>query len=327
MRIKKILLIILFVGLVSGGLWAKFHWKETSAKTSSLTEVIPFIGDIENVISTTATVLPRNRLEIVPPVNGRIDNILVREGQRVTTGQTLAVMSSTERAALLDAARGQGEETLKYWQEVYKAIPLTSPIDADVIVSKTQAGQTVTTADAVVVLSDELIVRAQVDETDIGKVKLGQFATVTLDAYPDEKINAVVQHIYYESKTINNVTMYEVDLACEKIPSFFRSGMNATVDFLENSKKDILLIPLEAVTTENGESFVFVRSSQGAEPVKRQVQLGLSDERYWEVISGISKDDIVIIKKQTANSSGDRSEKNPFMPKMPTRKKNSEIIR
>ncbi len=327
MRLKKIFFIILIIGLIAGGLWAKFHWKETSAKTSNLTEVIPFIGDIENVISTTATVLPRNRLEIVPPVNGRIDNILVREGQRVTAGQTLAVMSSTERAALLDAARGQGEETLKYWQEVYKAIPLTSPIDADVIVSKTQAGQTVTTADAVVVLSDELIVRAQVDETDIGKVKLGQSATVTLDAYPDEKINAVVQHIYYESKTINNVTMYEVDLACEKIPSFFRSGMNATVDFLENSKKDILLIPLEAVTTENGESFVFVRSSQGAEPVKRQVKLGLSDERYWEVISGISKDDVVIIKKQTANSSGDRSEKNPFMPKMPTRKKNSEIIR
>ena len=114
-------------------------------------------------------------------------------------------MSSTERAALLDAARGQGEENFKYWEETYRPIPLPSPIDGEVIVATTQPGQTVTASDAVLVLSDHLIVRAQVDETDIGKIKPDMKANITLDAYPDTKIKATVEHIYYESQLIFNL--------------------------------------------------------------------------------------------------------------------------
>ena len=88
-----------------------------------------------------------------------------------------------------------------------------------------------------VVLSDHLIVRAQVDETDIGKITPDMKAIITLDAYPDTKIKASVEHIYYESKTVNNVTIYEVDLIPEEVPAFFRSGMNATVDFIEQEQR------------------------------------------------------------------------------------------
>ena len=102
----------------------------------------------------------------------------------VKTGQTLALMSSTERAALLDAAQTQGPEAIKYWEDVYKPTPLLSPIDGEVIVSKDYPGQTITASDVIVVLSDHLIVQAQVDETDIGKIKLGQEVTLSLDAYP-----------------------------------------------------------------------------------------------------------------------------------------------
>ena len=89
---------------------------------------------------------------------------------------------------------------------------ILSPIDGEVIVATIQPGQTVTTTDDVVVLSDHLIVRAQVDETDIGKIQLGQKAFISLDAYPDRRIQATVEHIYYESSTVNNVTIYNVDL-------------------------------------------------------------------------------------------------------------------
>lgn len=325
MRLKRIFIFFIFIGLVAGGIFLKHPWKKSSEKTRGLVELNPVVGDIENFISTTGSVLPRNRLEIVPPVNGRIDKIFVQEGQQVKTGDTLALMSSTERAALLDAARGQGEETLKYWQEVYKAIPLTSPIDADVIVSKTQPGQTVTTADAVVVLSDELIVRAQVDETDIGKVKLGQSATVSLDAYPDEKIQAIVKHIYYESKTVNNVTVYEVDLACEKIPVFFRSGMNATVDLLESSKKHVLLVPTEAISAEEGKHFVLLKVSGSPEPVAREIEIGIADSENTEIVSGLTSEDTVMMKSEEYQLPESTTGTNPFMPKMPTRQKNSAL--
>lgn len=325
MRPKKILIFLILIGLIVAGIFAKGFWKKSAAKANAMTEIRPTTGAIESFISTTGSVLPRNRLEIVPPVNGRIDKIFVEEGQRVKVGDTLALMSSTERAALLDAARGQGEETLKYWQEVYKAIPLTSPIDADVIVSKTQPGQTVTTTDAVVVLSDELIVRAQVDETDIGKIKLGQAAAVSLDAYPNEKIQAVVKHIYYESKTVNNVTVYEVDLACATIPSFFRSGMNATVDFVENSKKDILMIPTDAIFSSEGKSCVLVKMPEGLEPAQREIQVGIADAENTEIVAGLTSEDVVLLKSESYQLPTSTTGVNPFMPKMPTRQKNSAL--
>ena len=210
---------------------------------------------------------------------------LVREGDKVKTGQILAWMSSTERAALLDAARGKGEEALKYWEEIYKPIPLNAPIDGDVIVAKTQPGQTVTSSDAVVVLSDRLIIRAQVDETDIGKITSDKKAMVSLDAYPDTKIKASVEHIYYESKTINNVTIYEVDLNPEEVPLFFRSGMNAGVDFIEQSRENALLIPVEAVYKEKEGDFCLVKQDNGKEALKTRLMLGISDDKNVEVLS------------------------------------------
>ncbi|MCU0666709.1 MAG: efflux RND transporter periplasmic adaptor subunit [Candidatus Omnitrophica bacterium] len=276
-------------------------------------EIRPFIGDIQNTVSTTGTVLPRNRLEVKPPVNGRVEQILVKEGEQVKTGQTLGWMSSTERAALLDVARGQGEEKLKYWQEVYKAIPLVSPIDGEVIVQTTQPGQTVTTSDAVVVLSDQLIVRAQADETDIGKLKLGQKAVITLDAYPDIKVKAFVNHIYYESTTENNVTIYKVDLVPENIPDSFRSGMNASIDFIIAQKDNALIIEQDAVFKKGDKAYVFVKTAD-SQPEKREIKLGLSDDKNYEVVSGISAADTVLVQSVKYSLPKDNSGTNPFMP-------------
>jgi len=287
-------LIFLILAVIATFIIIKMRPKTNSGEVEK--EMSPVLGSIENIFSTTGTVLPKNRLEIKPPVSGRLESVLIQEGEKVKKGQVLAWMSSTERAALLDAAEGQGEEQLKYWQQTYKPIALLAPIDAEVIVATTQPGQTVTTADAVIVLSDELIVRAQVDETDIGKIKLQQKTRVSLDAYPDTKIRAAVEHIYYESKTVNNVTIYEVDLRPEKIPQFFRSGMNATVDFIENSKENILLLPLEAVHREKGETFVFIKQGLANSPSKRPVQLGISDDKNTEIVSGIGINDKVTIK-------------------------------
>jgi len=221
MRNKKLKITFLLLAILIISVFVMMNLKNKASNNEITQEISPTRGTIQTFISTTGTVLPKNRLEVKPPVNGRIESILVEEGAKVKAGETLAWMSSTERAALLDAAEGQGEATLKYWKEAYKAIPLLSPINGEVIVATTQPGQTVTTSDAVIVLSDHLIVRAQVDETDIGKIKLRQNAIITLDAYPDTKIKASVEHIYYESKTVNNVTIYEADLLPEKIPPFF----------------------------------------------------------------------------------------------------------
>ena len=315
MRIKKLKLffIILVVLVIAGVAVTRIKQKEASDQT--VKEITPVIGSIRTVISCTGTVLPKNRLEIKPPVNGRIEKILVQEGDKVKTGDILAWMSSTERAALLDAARGKGEESLKYWKETYKPIPLPAPIDGEVIVATTQPGQTITTADAVLVLSDHLIVRAQVDETDIGKIANDMKTIITLDAYPDTKIKATVEHIYYESQTVNNVTIYPVDLIPQEVSSFFRSGMNASVDFITQDKEDILVIPVDAVYKENTENYVLERQGNGKEPLKVRVKLGISDDKSIEVISGVNEKDRIIAKtKKYSLPKASAAGTNPFLP-------------
>jgi len=314
MRNKKLSL-FLIIAVILGIVWvytAMTKHKESSGEEVKI--IRPVIGSIRTTISGNGTVLPKNRLEIKPPVNGRIERILIQEGDKVKTGQILAWMSSTERAALLDAARGKGEEEFKYWDEAYKPIPLPAPINGEVIVATTQPGQTVTASDAVVVLSDKLIVRAQVDETDIGKIKPGMKALVTLDAYPDTKITSAVEHIYYESKTVNNVTIYEVDLIPEEVPSFFRSGMNASIDFIEQDKENVLLIPQEAVRNEKDGTYVLIKQKNDKEPVKESIKLGISDDKNVEVLSGLTENDRVIVKGKKYSIPTSNVGSNPFMP-------------
>ena len=326
-KIKFIFILFIIILAATGFMIIKNKSKKNSDEIRQ--EINPTLGSIQTVISTTGTVLPKNRLEIKPPVPGRVESILVVEGEDVKKGQVLAWMSSTERAALLDAAEGQGEAQLKYWKEAYKPIALLAPIDAEVIVATTQPGQTVTASDAVIVLSDHLIVRAQVDETDIGKIKLNQEAIINLDAYPDHKIKASVEHIYYESETINNVTIYKVDLIPVEVPDFFRSGMNVTIDFIIVDKENVLLVPVGAVRKENNENYLLIKQAGNKNPLKRLVELGVTDDKNYEVISGVSAKDTVIIstKEYILPGIDDKESKNPFLPKMPSRKKNSSIAK
>ena len=317
MRNKKIKIIFIVITALIVIVIAAIKIKGGSSSSEIIKEITPTVGTIETFISTTGTIYPKNRLEVKPPVGGRIESILVKEGEKVKAGQALAWMSSTERAALLDAAEGRGEEVKKYWKEVYKPIALLSPIDGEVIVATTQPGQTVTTTDAVIVLSDHLIARAQVDETDIGKIKLKQGAFITLDAYPGDKIKASVEHIYYESSTINNVTIYNVDLLPEDVPSFFRSGMNATIDFKAESKEKAILLPVDAVRKDKEESYVLLKQDGSNNPAKRVVKLGITDDKNYEILSGITASDTIIVTtKKYVFPSGDSSGKNPFLPNM-----------
>ncbi|MFA5355959.1 MAG: HlyD family efflux transporter periplasmic adaptor subunit [Candidatus Omnitrophota bacterium] len=314
MLTKKTGFVILLLAAAAAAYLILF-FKGEKGPYEEMREIKPARGAIKSVISTTGTILPKNRLEIKPPVNGRVEEMLVKEGEKIKVGQILAWMSSTERAALVDAARGKGEEELKYWKEAYKPIPLISPIDGEVIVATTQPGQTVITGDAVVVLSDHLIARAQVDETDIGKIKLKQEAVITLDAYPDKKVNGKVGHIYYESETVNNVTVYKVDVIPQEEVLFFRSGMNAMIDFKEDTRPDSLLLPQEAVSRDKEGSWVLLKRGNSREPEKRAVKLGNSDENNVEIIFGLDDSDTVVVKSTEYKLPTAATSTNPFMPK------------
>jgi len=276
-------------------------------------------GTIRAQISTTGVVEPRNRLEIKPPVAGRIESVLVEEGINVVKGQTLAWMSSSDRAALLDAARAKGSAEYKKWQDIYRPAPIVAPLNGFIIQKNIEPGQTVTAADAVLVMADKLIVKAQVDETDIGNIKLSQAVNIELDAYPGQVIQGKVEQIAYESTIVNNVTIYEVKILPDSVPSFFRSGMSATVNFIRDEKKDVLLLPAKAVKKISDRDYVFVVDRSTNKPTSLQIKTGLENTTHIEIVSGLKEKDKVVIpdkamitQLESKNSHGPRGPVNPF---------------
>ncbi|MCL2025260.1 MAG: efflux RND transporter periplasmic adaptor subunit [Leptospirales bacterium] len=294
-------------------LFVVFRKSSGSGDVQKTVEIVPYLGDLRIAISTTGTIAPKNRLEIMPPVGGRIENVLVREGDFVRVGQVLIVMSSTERAALIDGARVSGSQTLKYWQDAYKPIQVVAQIQGTVIVRNAEPGQTVANSSVVLVISDRLIVKAQVDETDIGKVAVGQRAETNLDAHPEILVGGRVSHIYYESTTVNNVTVYHVEIIPDRVPSEFRSGMSATVDIIQSERKDVLIVPQEAVMTDDDRThYVLVKTGAKSLPEKRSVTIGMTTSDMTEITGGIDQDDVLITHSLSfAGQAG--AKKNPLV--------------
>lgn len=304
---KKKLVIGLGVLVVVGVVAKIFFFKD--GQKVQYTESVIKKGAIQVTILATGTVQPENRLEIKPPVAGRIEKILVEEGDQVRKGQVLAWMSSTERAALIDSARSQGEEELKRWEEIYKTTPVIAPISGTIIKKNIENGQTFTTSDAVLVMSNRLTIKAQVDETDLAQIQKDQKCEVRLDSYPNEKIDSKVERIAYEAKTVNNVTTYVIDVLPLKTPDFMRSGMTANITFYVKNKENILVIPTEYIVYEDGKPFALVKQTTG-EYQKVSIKTGESEGKQTEILSGVNDGDTIALK--TVEKAEQKS--SPFMP-------------
>jgi len=271
-------------------------------------------GDLKITVATTGTVKPQNRVEIKPPISGRIEEILIDEGAVVRKGQILGFLSSTDRAALLDAALSKGTAELERWKQLYKPMPIVAPVDGNIIARNVEPGQTVTANEKMLVMADRLIVQAQVDETDIGRIKRGQPAELTLDAYPANTITGVVDQIAYEALIVNNVTMYMVDILPNHVPPFMRSGMTANIQVITAVTNNVLILPTGAVQTEGKKTSVRQSNpDNAAKPVRTKVDTGLSDGKKIEIISGLKEGDSVLTVS-TRMPAAKSTASNPFSP-------------
>ena len=280
---------------------AAWWWKRPSNDAPAYREVSVTRARIEVLVQSTGTVQPRNRIEIKPPLAGRAEEVAVREGQVVKKGQVLLWMSSSERAALIDAARARGPEEVRRWEEFYRATPVVAPIGGTVIQRKVEPGQSFTGADALLVIADLLLVEAQVDETDIAQVRLNLPARIVLDAYPEEPVPATVGAVAYEAKTVSNVTTYTVDVLPTKVPPAMRSGMTATVTFVIVAKENVLQVPAHALRDKDGRKSVLVPQPKGA-PREQAVETGLSDGRQTEILSGLAEGEKLLIPQARRDS-------------------------
>ncbi len=317
-RTKHVVWALVILSLAGLGLWYQLRKNAQSQVQYERRSVSR--GDLRITIIATGKVEPESRLEIKPPIAGRIEEIKFDEGATVNKGQIIAYMSSTDRAALLDLARSKGSQEEAALTDIYRPTPLIAPISGTIIAKNVEPGQMITAQEVAFVLSDRPIVAAQVDETDLARISIGQMVEVTLDAFPDDPFTGEVFQIAFESKTVNNVTIYDVKIRPKEPLTILRSGMTANVNFRADEKKNVLLVPVALTQQEGGTTNVLVPDpSKGKkadrEPIKQTIKVGLSDGKMVEVLEGLAEGDIVleaINNNNGATGSGSRNPMNPF---------------
>lgn len=195
----------------------------------------------------------------------------------------------------------------------------------------------------ITLISDRLRVRAQVNEADIGSVAAGQKATFTVNSFSGRKFTGVVERISTKAVTVSNVQLYEVIIALDQQDTPLKVGMPANVSIIVDQKAAVTLLPKTAVsyaaqestklpnqpgqagtqggsqnegqgntlqqgsgsgsTPRAGSKTVSVLVIEGGKPVLREVQVGISDNKNYDVLEGLKEGEKVAIGN-TAQSSG-----------------------
>lgn len=154
------------------------------------------------------------------------------------------------------------------------------------------------------VLSDlsRLFINASVDESDIGKVKLGQQVKITADAFPGRHFQGKVERIATKGVNVSNVVTFEVRIEVHgKDKSMLKPEMTANVEIIAVEKNDVLFIPEQAVSYKKGGAFVRVTDNGIA--ADRQIETGISDGVVMEIIDGLELGETVTYQPGKSQSS------------------------
>ncbi|HLP59752.1 MAG TPA: efflux RND transporter periplasmic adaptor subunit [Candidatus Deferrimicrobium sp.] len=152
------------------------------------------------------------------------------------------------------AALRSAESTLKRAQTQLAYTEIRSPIDGTIIERAVDAGQTIAAsfqAPKLFIIAEDLTkmqIDTDVDESDIGQIKEGQSVRFTVQAYMDETFTGKVRQIRLSPTTIQNVVNYIVVVDAANDKKLLLPGMTATVDFMVQERKDVLLVPNNALS-------------------------------------------------------------------------------
>lgn len=179
---------------------------------------------------------------------------------------------------------------------------IRAPVSGTIGSVSTYEGETIAASFAAptfvtIVDLDRLEVQSYVDETDIGKVRVGQRVSVRVDAYPGQTLDGVVAAIYPKAQLINNVVNYVVIVdIVDARGLLLRPEMTAHVDFILEERRGAVSIPRSALLREGGREFVVVRDGEAW--AQRPVKTGLMTPERIEIVSGVREGDVIVADKQ-----------------------------
>ena len=173
---------------------------------------------------------------------------------------------------------------------------IKSPLEGIVTKINYEIGEYISSNEPVLTIIGESNFEIEVDvpESDIAKVKAGDAAEITLDAFGEEKI--FVGHITLVDPAetiINDVVYYKVKVIFDEISDEVKSGMTANLSVTTAEREDAIYIPARAVIEAYGRRFV--RTMENGQMIEKDVATGLrGDDGLIEIINGLNKGDEVV---------------------------------
>jgi HlyD family secretion protein len=225
-----------------------------------------------------------------------------------TQGFELAKQGYVEDLRSARAQREQAAAAVRVLEAQVAYATIRAPIPGIISAISTQEGETVAaglSSPVFVTIVDlqKLQVDAYVDETDVGKVRVGQKATFTVDAFPDREFPATVQAIYPKAVLMDNVVYYDVVLRIdEPLTGQLRPEMTTNVAIALDARKGVLTVPVRAISREQDRSVAYVL--QDGRPVQRTVKVGWKDSQWVEIVSGLQEGDKVLIGGSPPSAGG-----------------------
>ena len=137
-------------------------------------------------------------------------------------------------------------------------------------------------------------IQTRVTEIDVGKVAVGQSVTIEPDIFGSAEVfNGTVGSINPEPSSDAGLITYDLTIDFDSDPGSLLPGMTVALEIIIESRSDVLVIPLAALTEEDGRTTVQVVNPQTDEAAEREIEVGLRNEIEVEVLSGLSAGELV----------------------------------
>jgi membrane fusion protein (multidrug efflux system) len=303
-------------------------------------EVTPaVVGEISSSILLSSTIQTESRVDVYSQAAGLVDRILVEEGARVEKGAVLTLLDDREYS--LDEAKAevsyhrlQNEfkriehmhendlisveeyETAGYelrqaeleWEKAKLLLDYTrieAPISGVVSERLINAGDRITANTKVfsMVNLDSLIAVVHVPEREIGRVVLGQDVEIASDFVPERELGGWVKRISPVVDPNSGTFKVTVGIRGDGIP--LKPGMFVNVHIITATHENAVLVPRDAVVYDGGREYIFL-AAEDSTAKRIELDRGFSNNRIVEVLSGVAKDDRVIVVGQSGIKDGAR---------------------
>jgi macrolide-specific efflux system membrane fusion protein len=322
-------------GLLGGGSGGKAtsSLRTVAATRANVVEMVTAAGVLQskysaNVDFSTAGTVKEIDVKVGDAVSkgqrlATLDNALANKQVQVARANLEAARQLLSDAVTKGASTAQpraqvqqAELQLEQAQDTLAATVLTAPGDGTVVSLSGSVGQragggtsgggqnSASGSGAFLVITDlaNLAVRASVVETDVSKLKPDQQASVTVNALPNQPIQAKVTEIGLAPTSSDGIVRYGVSLALSNSPPTLRPGQSASVQVTVAEAENTLAVPPAALQTAGGQSTVTVLTK--GQQVRRSVGAGVRSDQLVQITSGLQEGDQVVLPSASGGHGG-----------------------